>query len=278
MACSIVSRRASWLVLFGVVLFSLALTPPQASAQAAGSAIPAEAKTELAPTGVLRVALGISNVGGAFWSRREGENGFSGVPVELGKALAAKLGVPARFIPYENSGQVTNAAEKGEWDVTFVPMDAERAKRISFGPVYNVDDGTAIIRPGLSATTFAELDRPEVKIAAVANTTTIRGAARAMPKATMVAFENFDALMADLKAGKVDAFVLSRDNLNRIAADWPGSRVLADAFQQTRTAVAVPNGRSRALMAVSAFLEDAKRDGTLRRALDASGLKGTAVP
>ena len=53
-------------------------------------------RDQIAPTGKLRVAIAISQAGGAFWSRRaEGEGGgYTGVPVALGRAMAAQLGVP----------------------------------------------------------------------------------------------------------------------------------------------------------------------------------------
>ena len=65
-------------------------------ALAAMIAVPALAdglKDEIAPTGKLRVAIAISPAGGAFWSTRT-EASYAGVPVDLGKAMAAQLGVP----------------------------------------------------------------------------------------------------------------------------------------------------------------------------------------
>ena len=54
-------------------------------------------KDEIAPTGKLRVAIAISPAGGAFWCTRT-ENGYAGVPVDLGKAMAAQLGVPLNTV------------------------------------------------------------------------------------------------------------------------------------------------------------------------------------
>src|ERR1700730_2517288 len=51
-------------------------------------------KSEIAPTGKLRVAIGISAAGGAFWSNKSESGGYAGVPVDLGKEMAAQLGVP----------------------------------------------------------------------------------------------------------------------------------------------------------------------------------------
>src|SRR5260370_593546 len=90
-------------------------------------AVPASAdplKDELAPTGKLRVAIAISPAGGAFWSTKT-ESGYAGVPVDLGKAMAAQLGVPVEYVAFQNSGQITDSPAKPTWDVTFLPKDPD---------------------------------------------------------------------------------------------------------------------------------------------------------
>src|ERR1019366_3525868 len=89
---------------------------------------------EVAPTGKLRVAIAISPAGGAFWSTRNEAGGYAGVPVELGKEMAAQLGLPVEYVAYQNSGQITDAASNGTWDVPFVPKDQLRGSNMSFGP------------------------------------------------------------------------------------------------------------------------------------------------
>src|SRR5271170_4355607 len=78
-------------------------------------------KDQIAPTGKLRVAIAISPAGGAFWSTRTAAGGYAGVPVDLGKEMAAQLGVPVEYVPFDNSGQITDAVPKKVWDVTFLP-------------------------------------------------------------------------------------------------------------------------------------------------------------
>ena len=101
-------------------------------------------KDEIAPTGKLRVAIGISPAGGAYWSTRNQDGSYAGVPVDLGKEMADQLGVPVEYVAYQNSGQITDVASKGAWDVTFLPKDPQRATMMSFGPIYEVADATYI--------------------------------------------------------------------------------------------------------------------------------------
>src|SRR6202790_4522802 len=92
-------------------------------------AMPANAdalKDEIAPTGKLRVAIAISPAGGAFWSTKTEGGGYAGVPVDLGKEMAAQLGVPVEYVVHNNSVQITESASSGTWDVTFPPKDRAR--------------------------------------------------------------------------------------------------------------------------------------------------------
>ena len=233
-------------------------------------------KDEIAPTGKLRVAIGISPAGGAYWSTKT-ESGYAGVPVDLGKAMADQLGVGVEYVAYQNSGQITDAAAKGAWDVSFLPEDAERAKKIAFGPIYEVAEATYIVKAGSTIKDFATLDQAGVNVAAVNNTTTMRGAVAHLKNAKVTGYQTFDEIFDLLKEGRVDAFALSRDQLNALARKIPGSRVLDETFKQTVTAVAVPLNHPLSLEYATRFMTEAKSNGLLRKAFDNNGLKDTPL-
>jgi polar amino acid transport system substrate-binding protein len=243
----------------------------------AGPASADALKDEIAPTGKLRVAIAISPAGGAFWSTKTETGGYAGVPVDLGKEMAAQLGLPVEYVVHQNSGQIVDAVAKGVWDVTFLPKDPEREARMSFGPTYEVADATYIVKPGSSVTNFQMLDQPGVKIAAVNNTTTMRGAIAHLKNAKVTGYQTYDEIFALLKGGEIDAFALSRDQLNAMAKKIPGTRVLDETFKKTVTAVAVPPNHPQALTFVSKFMSDATSNGFLRKAYDNNGLKDAPI-
>src|SRR5215510_10142815 len=220
-------------------------------------------KDEIAPTGKLRVAIAISPAGGAFWSTKT-ENGYAGVPVDLGKAMADQLGVPVEYVVHNNSGQIVDATSKGTWDVTFLPKDPEREGRMSFGPIYEVADATYIVKAGSPVKDFATLDQPGIKVAAVNNTTTMRGAIAHLKNAKVTGYQTYDEIFNLLKNGEVDAFALSRDQLNALAKKIPGTRVLDETFKQTVTAVAVPPNHPQALAFVAKFITESIDHRNLR--------------
>jgi polar amino acid transport system substrate-binding protein len=234
-------------------------------------------KDEIAPTGKLRVAIGVSAAGGAFWSNRAESGGYTGVPVDLGKEMAAQLGVPVEYVPYTNSGNITNAASTGAWDITFLPQDAERETKMSFGPIYEVADATYIVKAGSPIKDFATLDQPGVKVAAVNGTTTMRGAQAHLKNAKVTGYQTYDEIFNLLKTGEIDAFALSRDQLNEMAKKIPGTKVLDETFKKTITAVAVPLNHPQSLAFAKKFMADAIANGAMRKAYDNNGLKGKPI-
>jgi len=233
-------------------------------------------KDEIVPTGKLRVAIAISPAGGAFWCTKT-ESGYAGVPVELGRAMAEQLGVPVEYVAFDNSGAITEAASQSTWDVTFLPKDKERESKMAFGPIYEVADATYIIKAGSKVTNFATLDQAGTEVAAVKNTTTMRGAQAHLKKATVTGYQTFEEIVWLLKAGEIEAFALSRDQLSALAKQLPGTKVLDETFKKTVTATAVPLNHPQSLAFVGKFMTDAVSSGVLRKAYDNNGLKETPI-
>ena len=60
-----------------------------------------------------------------------------------------------------------------------------------------------------------------------------------------------------VKNGEIDAFALSRDQLNDMAKQIPGTKVLDETFKKTVTAVAVPLNHPQSLAFAKKFMADA---------------------
>jgi polar amino acid transport system substrate-binding protein len=158
-----------------------------------------------------------------------------------------------------------------------MPVDEERKKRVAFGPNYVVIESTFMATAASGAKTVAEVDRAGMRVIGIANTTTIRAAARTLKNTTISPVPSVDDAMTALRNGKADAFALSRDSLPVYVEQIAGSCVVDGAFQKTGIAIAIPPGRPDALGYVAAFMEDAKRNGLVRRALDEAGFNDEPV-
>ena len=237
----------------------------------------ATARKELAATGRLRVGVVSAPKANVFFVVQDAGGRPRGVTAYLGDELAQTLDVASEFLVFHNSGEVTDALEKGLLDVAFLPVDDERTRRVEFGPAYVLFESTCLVLGSSGFRTVGDLDRPGVRVAGEANTTTIRSAARVLQSATIVAVPSVGEAIDMLRDGRVDAFALGREALIPYQAEIPGSRILDGRFHTTGIAVAVPKQRPAALAHVRAFLKDAKASGLIRRAFDNAGLQSTAV-
>ena len=115
---------------------------------------------ELIPTGKLRVGVAARAVAVAAVRRQGQGRPPRGVTVDLGNALASELGVAAEFMVAPNTGELVDALEAGRIDVSFMPVDEERKKRIDFGPVYFLVESTYMVTEASGIKTVDEVDRP----------------------------------------------------------------------------------------------------------------------
>ena len=238
----------------------------------------AAARNELMPTGKLRVAIAVGPApSGIYVIKDEASGKYRGVTIDLSAALAKKLGAEIDYVAYLASGEIQGAASKDAWDVTFMPVDEERKKFVDFGSPYHLLQSTYLVAPGSTIQTVADANQAGVRIAGVKDTATLRASSKASPNATHVALAGVDAAIEAMRSGQADAIALGRASLGGVAAKIPGARVLDGAFLNSTTAVAVTKGKPEALAYVSAFIEEAKASGLVRRAFDDIGLKSEQV-
>jgi polar amino acid transport system substrate-binding protein len=238
---------------------------------------------DIAPTGALRVAVAVGPAASTFWATRDPASGEPrGVTVELAKVAAAKLHVPLRLVAYQNSGEIATAAakdvsDKDAWDISFMPADAEREKFVDQGPPYVVYESTYLVRAGSDIRTLADVDRDGIRVGAIEGTATSRTVAKALKRAALTTFPKPETAAELLGQGRLDALAMGTDALIDLAKGLPGTRLLDEPVQSTGVVVTVPKNRPAAREWAARFVEEAKADGTVRRAFDSAGFATTAV-
>jgi len=245
---------------------------------AACSGSPAVPTRDVAPQGALRVAIGVGPAASPFWATRDSSTGDPrGVTVELGKAAAAKLGVPLKLVAYQNSGEITAAASQDAWDISFMPKDAEREKFVDAGPAYVVYESSYLVRAGSDVRGAADVDRDGMRVGAIEGTSTSRTVAKSLRHARLTLFPKPEGAVELLAQGRLDALAMGRESLIEFSKTLPGTRVLDDVIESTGVAIVTPKNRPAAREWAGRFMEAAKADGTVRRALDGAGFTNAVV-
>jgi polar amino acid transport system substrate-binding protein len=232
-------------------------------------------KSELAPTGTLRVAVFTGNPVLGTADKASGE--VRGTTAAMGSALAKAAGVPVKIIGYSAIAKMVEDAKTGEWDVAVVAFDPARKSVVEFAPPHIVVDLTYLVAPGSNIRSVPEADKPGVSIAAANGGATTLFLERTLKSAKVVQADNEPAAFGLIKDGKAQVYAQNRYMLLGLADGLPGARVLEDRFSAAEMCLIVPKGRNAALAYVSEFVEQSKQSGTVQRAIDEAKLRGVSV-
>jgi ABC-type amino acid transport/signal transduction systems, periplasmic component/domain len=243
---------------------------------ASAPTVPPAARSELAPTGKLRIGLILSNQ--VLVSKDSASGELRGVTVSLGKALAQRLGVPLETVAYPNPVALVKSFGRGEWDIAFLAFDPARAKEVDFSPPYMEVDNTYLVMANSKIATVEAADRAGVTIAVPEKSAPDLFLSRNLRSAQILRLPGgADAALQALSSGKADAYAENAHMLSLYADRLPGARVLDGRYTVIQHAVATPAGKAAASEYVAAFVEEAKVDGTIAEAIRAADLRRTRV-
>jgi polar amino acid transport system substrate-binding protein len=230
----------------------------------------------LAPTGKLRVAVYQGSPTSLVRNPATGET--KGVALDLGRAMAERLGVPFELAEFPKNPDVLAAVKEGRADFAFTNATPARAKDMDFSPpVLGVEQGY-LAPKGSALANASEVDRPGVRVGVSQGSSSQRELAHLLKAATIVPAPTLKAGAQMLAEGKLDAFATNKAILHEMSDGVPGSRVLEGRYGLESFAIGIPKGREAGLPWLREFVREAKADATVRRAVERAGLRGTTEP
>jgi len=232
-------------------------------------------RSELAPTGKLRVGLNMSNFLLTAKDPATGEP--RGIAVDLGRELGRRLGLPVELVPYPNPGALADDAGKGVWDVGFLGAEPQRANEIDFTAAYVEIEATYLVPPGSPLKAIADVDRKGVRIVVPERSAYELYLTRTVKNAELVRVKGADTAFKRLIDDKLDALAGLRPRLVTDHEKAPGSRILDGNFTAVQQAAGTPKGRPAGANYLKAFIEDIKATGLVARTIEKNNVRGLTV-
>jgi polar amino acid transport system substrate-binding protein len=227
---------------------------------------------ELAPTGVLRAAINMGNFLLVTGKAPSGDP--TGVSADIAAAIAARLGVPVKYVPYARPGELADDAEKGLWDIGNIGAEPQRAAVINFTAAYCEIEATYLVPAGSPIRTVGEVDRPGRSIAVTARSAYGLWLENNIKQAKLVQFDSADAAVKAFVDDKMDAYAGLRPALGALAEKLPGSRILDGQFSAVQQAVGTPKKNTAGFAFLRDFVEEAKRSGVVASLIERHGVTG----
>jgi len=231
-------------------------------------------RSELAPTGKLRVGLNMSNFLLTATDAATGKP--KGLAADMGMELGRRLGVSVELVPFPNPGAVADAAKTGAWDVGFIGAEPQRATEIDFTAAYVEIEATYLVPPGSPIKAIPDVDRPGIRIAISDRSAYDLYLTRHLKHAELIRARGDDVFKRFL-SDKLDAMAGLRPGLVKNQEKLPGSRILDGNFTAVQQAAGVPKGRTVGAKYLREFIEDAKASGLVAKLIEKNNVRGLTV-
>lgn len=230
---------------------------------------------QLAPTGVLRAGINMSNF--LLVSSRTPDGGPAGVSPDMAAAIADRLGVPVRYVPYPRPGELADAAGTDAWDIGLIGAEPQRAEKIAFTAAYAEIQATYLLRPGVEAATIADVDRPGIRIAVAARAAYDLWLERNIRHATLLRAPSLDGSLDLFLEQGLEVLAGLRPKLLSDIAKVPGGRILDGQFMAVQQAIGTAKGNAAGARFLAGFVEEAKANGLVARLIEKHGVQGLSV-
>src|SRR5437016_12742126 len=238
----------------------------------AGPPMSPEVRSELAPTGVLRAAINMGNF--LLVTGKDPSGDPSGVSPDMAAAIAARLGVPVRYIPYARPGEIADDAEKGLWDIGNIGAEPQRAAVINFTAAYAEIEATYLVPAGSPIRNVGEVDQPGKRIAVTARSAYGLWLENNIKRAELLQFDNADTAIKAFVDKKMDAYAGLRPGLLPVIEKLPGSRMLDGQFTAVQQAIGTPKKNTASFPFLRDFVEESKQNGLIASLIERHGVAG----
>jgi len=191
-----------------------------------------------------------------------------GLEVDLATVIAIGMQVELEIVrkPF---GDLLSALEGGEVDMVMsgLTINAERTRRVSFVGPYMLSGKSILTKSGAlaAADSSVDLNKPTVKLAALANSTSQRFIERFAPEAQMVTVAEYDEGVQMVLDDQVDALVADMPICIITMMRYPnrGLATLQEPLTLEPIGIAVPANDAQLLNLVENYIETLERTTVL---------------
>src|SRR5579875_752070 len=229
----------------------------------------------LAPTGVLRAGINLSNFLLVTGKTPAGEP--QGVAPDMASEVATRLGVPVKYVTFASPGELADQAGKGVWDIGLIGAEPQRAETIAFTAAYVEIEATYLVPAGSRLQTIADVDAPGIRIAVAGRSAYGLWLDRNIRHAELVRADSLGGATEQFMRDRLDALAGLKPGLLADLDKLPGARIIAGKFMSVQQAVGTAKKNTAGAAYLRQFVEEAKASGLVARLIERHKVRGLSV-
>lgn len=231
--------------------------------------------SELAPSGVLRAGINLSNF--LLVTGRSPDGDPQGVSPSMAAEIARRLGVEVKYVPFKSPGELADAADQDLWDIGLIGAEPQRAEKIAFTAAYVEIEATYMVPPGSAIQSIEEVDRPGVRIAVTGRSAYGLWLERNIKQAELVRTDTLDSSFEKFRDQGLEALAGLRPRLLSDVKLMPGARILDGQFSAVQQAIGTAKANTAGARFLSEFVEEAKASGFVASLIEKHKVIGLSV-
>jgi polar amino acid transport system substrate-binding protein len=230
---------------------------------------------QLAPRGVLRVAI---NLGNPVLAGLDAAGEPSGISADLSRKLAAQLGLGIEWRIFKKADESVQCVRADDADIGFFAIDPVRGEGLHFSPPYVQIEGAYMVRSDSPLQSNGEVDQASHRVTVGAGSAYDLFLTRHLKNAAIVRAPSSPAVVDVFMTQQLEVAAGVKQQLQADAQRLGGVRLLPGRFMVIHQAMGMPAQRSEpARQFLNGFVEDAKQSGWVAQAFVRHQIQGAAV-
>ena len=229
-------------------------------------------KQQLAPTGVLRAGINLSNF--LLVSGTAADGSPQGISPDIANLVASTLGLPCELICFDRPGKLADAVNQDIWDIGNIAFEAERAQTLDFSHPYVVIEANFLVRHDDDFLANQDVDRAGIKIAVSERSAYDLWLTDHFSQAQIIRASSIQAAHDLFFEKKVDVLASLKPKLLEDMANHSGVRIIDPSFTAVKQSIGLAKGKAESIAFINTLIAQSIKNGWIAAQLELHGMTG----
>ena len=220
---------------------------------------------KIAPTGVLRVGVNMSNF--LLVNSKDKLGVIDGVSPGIGKNLAKELNISFEIVQFANPGLLADAVDNNEWDIGNIASEKERGKTIDFSDPYVNIDANFLFREEDNFKNNNDIDQSGIKIAVFKRSAYDLWLTENLKKAELIRVNSIEESHNLFKENKVNILAGLKPKLIDEMKKNNNYEMIQSPFTYIKQSIGIKKGNPEVLDFINKFILNNIKEGYIKSLL-----------
>ena len=220
---------------------------------------------KIAPTGVLRVGVNMSNF--LLVNSKDKLGVIDGVSPGIGKKLAKELNISFEIVQFANPGLLADAVNNNEWDIGNIASEKERRKTIDFSDPYVNIDANFLFREEDNFKNNNDIDQSGIQIAVFERSAYDLWLTENFKKAELIRVNSIEESHNLFKENKVNILAGLKPKLIDEMKKNNNYEMIQSPFTYIKQSIGIKKGNPKVLDFINKFILNNIKEGYIKSLL-----------